>query len=165
MPFRGDNKSTGGEFSAEAILRRQKAQDAIKLRIAGHSLDEIREQLDYKTRRDVLNAIIKEIKASGREPAEQAREIELQRLDHMLERLQPGIDKGDVRAVSLGIAISDRRANLMGLDKPPEGRNDTRTIQISITRSDLPKHEPPKMLEGQFREIEAPDEESPDTDQ
>lgn len=68
--------------------------------------------------RDVA-AEMAELKTLTHQAAEDARAIELARLDrlwHMLER--HGLKHGDHRAVIAAVRISDRRAKLLGLDAP-----------------------------------------------
>lgn len=59
----------------------------------------------------------------------QYRAVELERLDTMLSRLWPKVLTGDVRAQETALRIGERRAKLLGLDKPfklaqtdPEGK-------------------------------------------
>lgn len=52
------------------------------------------------------------------ENATQLRQMELERLDRMLTALDAGIGNGDPKAITAAIRISERRAKLLGLDKP-----------------------------------------------
>ena len=50
--------------------------------------------------------------------AEELRQLELERLDTYLLRLQPKITLGDVRAIAQAVNISERRCKMLGLDAP-----------------------------------------------
>ena len=53
-----------------------------------------------------------------REPAEEVRELELRRLDHMLFKLSPRLEEGDLKAIGAALKIADHRARLLGLYAP-----------------------------------------------
>jgi len=52
------------------------------------------------------------------ESAEYLKEIELQRLDHLLGALWPAAMTGDCRAVDSCLRVCERRSRLLGLDAP-----------------------------------------------
>jgi hypothetical protein len=49
---------------------------------------------------------------------DEARGVELERLDLLLSKLAPAIVRGDVPAILAALKVSDRRAKLLGLDAP-----------------------------------------------
>lgn len=65
--------------------------------------------------------------ALAAEKAEQALQIELERLDSYLIYLQPGISAGDPKSIGQAIKISEQRAKYMGLHAP------TKTTVTNIT--------------------------------
>jgi DNA-binding CsgD family transcriptional regulator len=60
--------------------------------------------------------------------AEQAKALELERLDHYLTKLQPAIDVGDPKAIAQAIRISDQRAKYQGLHAPVKSEQTVITI-------------------------------------
>ena len=72
-------------------------------------------------RHNCRRAIVAAYEETIREPADEVRQMEIQRLDMMLTGLaSKGLFKGDVAAVKAGILLSARRAKLLGLDAPTE---------------------------------------------
>ncbi|WNN95953.1 helix-turn-helix DNA binding domain protein [Arthrobacter phage Hirko] len=72
-------------------------------------------------RHNARRAIVAAYEATIKEPAEEVRQLEIQRLDMMLLGLaSKGLFEGDVHAVKAGIALMARRAKLLGLDAPTE---------------------------------------------
>lgn len=71
----------------------------------------------HNCRRDIVAAYEQTI----REPADEVRQMEIQRLDMMLLGLAAkGLFKGNVPAVNAGLNLMARRAKLLGLDAPTE---------------------------------------------
>ncbi len=87
------------------------------LRLQGHSLRTIGTALgiSYETVRATLERGYRELVYPQ---VEEARQLELERLDHLLTKLTPGVDMGDVQSITAAIKVSDRRAKLLGLDAP-----------------------------------------------
>ena len=73
----------------------------------------------YKDVKRELDKLHKEM----HEDALMVREIELQRLDEMLQPMLKKAKSGDAKAVMSVIRIMDRRAKLMGLDAPETTQN------------------------------------------
>ena len=78
------------------------------------------------------------------EPFDQARSLELMRLDQLPKAIYPSAKDGDIAAIDRCLAISLRRARRMGLDLRPvaysgevEGPDNPRVIKVrsSATRS------------------------------
>lgn len=92
--------------------------EALKLRQRGLTYGEIAERIGYANSSVAYKAVMLELKRQMREPAEQVRELEIDRLDRMLLALQPKIDAGDTRAIDTALRIMERRARLLGLDAP-----------------------------------------------
>jgi hypothetical protein len=104
--------------SAEAIALRRKEADALELRTAGATLDAIARQLGYDDHTGVSRAIKRALERITREPAEELREIELQRLDRMLVAIWPQVVKGDVQAIDRALKIGRQRAQITGIFAP-----------------------------------------------
>jgi DNA-binding CsgD family transcriptional regulator len=108
--------------SKRHLQAREHEEKALELRKAGYSYKEIGAQLGisrvaaFQSVMRVLAAYEDDIK----EQVPRVRQLELQRLDSMLTKLQPRINQGDDRAINSALKIGERRAKLMGLDAPLE---------------------------------------------
>lgn len=92
---------------------------ALKLRIQGKSYPAIAEELGYADASGAYRAIMACLAQSSQESGlEQVRQIEVARLDALLEKLWPGVEEGDTDSIKTYIAVSARRAKLLGLDAP-----------------------------------------------
>ena len=91
---------------------------ALELRKAGVTYQAIADQLGYANARGAHKAVASALKATLREPAEELRTMELERLDAMLLPLWRRVQQGDERAVDRALKIMERRARLLGLDAP-----------------------------------------------
>ncbi len=107
-----------GNGTPAALAFKEKQRIALKSRLAGFSYEEIAAQLGYKSTSSAYNAIQHAMKEIIEEPAKEVRQMELHRLDWMLSRLYPAIERGDVKSVHAALAIMVRRARLLGLDMP-----------------------------------------------
>lgn len=120
-----------------AILERQ--LEALRLRAAGHSYDQIAEQLGYASRCGAYKAVRSVMNKMRQEGAEEARALELERLDQLLEGVWGKAIKGQEKAISAVLRISERRARLMGLDAPSrfEVENFLRTDEWAAIRDTI----------------------------
>lgn len=59
-----------------------------------------------------------ELAEATRDAADDLRQLELERLDGLYERLVPRIKKSDVRAIEAGVRLILARARLLGLEAP-----------------------------------------------
>jgi hypothetical protein len=72
-------------------------------------------------RHNCRRAIVAAYEETIKEPADEVRQMEIQRLDMMLMGLAAkGMFKGNVQAVNAGLNVAARRAKLLGLDAPTE---------------------------------------------
>ncbi len=62
---------------------------------------------------------LKRLMAEINESAAEVRRLELERLDTYLEKLAPGIENGDVKAITTALRVGERRSRLLGLDLQP----------------------------------------------
>lgn len=108
----GGNNRTGPKKVTAAEKRRQ----AVELRKAGATFDEIATALGYSNKGTAFRAVEQALKESVREPALQLIELEVQRLDMMLRALWPAVVRGQLGAVDRAIRVAERRARLLGLD-------------------------------------------------
>lgn len=104
---------------AERIAQRR--LEVLKLRLQGLYIPAIARALkvDKSTVSRDLQAEYAENRAQRTALAEDAREVELLRLDRWQAQLEAsGLTVGDPRAVHAAVRISERRARLLGLDAP-----------------------------------------------
>jgi hypothetical protein len=94
-------------------------QDAVNMRVAGYSPEEITDTLGYVTpdaaSNDIYSALSGIIPLADRS-LEALREIHCRRMDMMLKALMPGIERGNNRSVEVAIRILERQAKMLGLD-------------------------------------------------
>ena len=93
---------------------------ALELRKAGLTYQQIADALGYGSHSAAQKAIQSGLKAIIREPAEELRTLELERLDKMLASHWPAVTKGHVRSTEVALRIMERRAALLGLDAPKD---------------------------------------------
>lgn len=115
MP-RGKGKANGGKNEVELAERRRKA---VEMRKAGCSYDEIAQALGFSNSGNAYHTVHKALKATYREPAEELRTLELERVDRLMRAIWPQAIKGDVDAIDRVLKIMSRRARLLGLDCSP----------------------------------------------
>ena len=96
-----------------SLAVRLKGQQAIKLRMAGATINQIAEQLGYANDSGAYKAIMGE-------STEAVRQLEIKRLDQMLFPIWPQVLAGDQGAISTALRIQERRASLLGLDAPKQ---------------------------------------------
>lgn len=102
---------------------RQKGQQAVRLRMAGATLDQIASQLGFATAAGAYKSIMRELEETAQdmgESTEAVRQLELKRLDQMLFPIWNGVLSGDQQAVHTALRIQERRAALLGLDAPKQ---------------------------------------------
>ena len=104
--------------SIEYILSMEKSRQALELRKAGCDYRTIADRVGYAGPSAAHKAVMRALKLTVREPAEEVRELEQSRLDQMLLALWPRVRQGDDQAIDRAIKIMDRRARLLGLDAP-----------------------------------------------
>ena len=112
-----------GASRKRSIEVRQKEQDVVRLKLAGLSLEEIAQQLEYKNASGPYKALMRHLKRNRDELSlgtEAIRQEEIERLDWWLQRISAQIIAGDLAAVNTGLRIQERRASLLGLDAPKQ---------------------------------------------
>jgi len=108
----------------QAAFRRQKA---LEMRRDGASYVEIQEALGYASHSGAYQAVRDALSALNVELTEEVRQLEVARLDRMLARLMPLIDRPDpdLGAMDRVLAIMARRSSFLGLDAPKKLEVDT----------------------------------------
>jgi hypothetical protein len=126
---------------------------AVRMRTAGHSLQQISDYLEYGGTSNVHRAIKRVLAETVQEPAEELRQMELDRLDALAQRVWAVLEAQHVtvsngRIVYLGsepladdapvlnavdrlVKISESRRKLLGLDAPAKVQSEG-TVRYSI---------------------------------
>lgn len=125
-------------------LATERANEALKLRIAGYREREIAERLGVTVSAvsKMLTRALDKTRESIRERTEELRAIEVERLDELIISLWPravGID-ADLLVVDRILKIAKRRAELLGLDIPvkeiPPDITDAKEFILRLTPTD-----------------------------
>jgi hypothetical protein len=107
-----------GEGGPRAIQAAERKADAINLRMAGASYQEIADQLGYADHTGARKAVLTAMSMKVIEPVKLMRRLELYRLDELQSAVYPRAMEGDLKALGAVLKIMERRAALMGLDSP-----------------------------------------------
>jgi hypothetical protein len=108
-------------FSRRTVTTQVKEQQALELRLAGHTYDVIAAQVGYVSRSSAYRAVgraFQRIRAQADEIAEQLRQLEDARYDRMLRAIEAKVQQGDLAAIDRALRISKARRELWGLDAP-----------------------------------------------
>ena len=109
---------TGKKSSAATIQARIKATKAVNLRLEGKTFPEIAKELGYNSQQAAYDAVMRTLKAMQREPADELRTLELERLDSIWPIHYLNAQAGDVQALTACMKVMERRAMLLGLNAP-----------------------------------------------
>ncbi|MEZ0066692.1 hypothetical protein ABIA32_002704 [Streptacidiphilus sp. MAP12-20] len=106
---------------AQQTKTADRRRQAVELRIAGRSWQQIADQLEYSSKgaacTDVRRALEKAVEKLAI-PLEAHRQLELDRLDAIQNALWDKVLDGDTKAIDTTLRLMDRRAKLLGLDAP-----------------------------------------------
>lgn len=115
---------TGPEKTA---IRADHARQIFELGLTGESMAAIAEVLNrsvaecYKLQQQYIRDLLTPL-------ADEARKVELARLDRLLLALEPLIQQHDVKAIAEARANIERRSKLLGLDTPAEVKHTVRLV-------------------------------------
>lgn len=110
--------TTRGSTSQAALSAAERQRLALEMRIAGHTFEAIAIELGYSHARGAKKAVDAGLRKTLQEPADQLRDLEVARMDVMLNSIWPRVLKGEPRAIEVAIKVLERRARLLGLDAP-----------------------------------------------
>ena len=115
-----DKKINEGLLTNDQILDEEKAKAALHMRLNGADFDDIADALgvDVKQAFKWVNKHLKKARQENSDIGEKVLDLELARLDRMLQGLESRIAVGSSEAISSALRIQERRAKLLGLDKP-----------------------------------------------
>jgi hypothetical protein len=106
--------------SANRLNATERKRRALELRKAGYGFAAIADQLDYASPSGAHKAVMTALKETLKEPADELRTLELERLDQAWKAIYPSIVKGNFGAIDRGVKLMQRRAELLGLDAPKD---------------------------------------------
>lgn len=98
----------------------EKRAEALELRAMGYSYQAVADEVGYASKGAAHNAVSKGLADIPREAAEQARELELGRLDDLQMAAMNGALAGDLFAIDRVIKVIESRAKLLGLYNLPD---------------------------------------------
>ena len=115
-----DNKKKLKVVSAEETKLDLKRRDTkvYELRIQGNTYDQIASEVGFSGPSGAWQAYERIKNEMIFEPADEARNLELVRLDEMQFAIWDRAIKGEISAVTCVLKIMDSRAKLLGLDRP-----------------------------------------------
>ena len=119
------NKDAAGGV---VIPTTKKQAQALTLRKAGVSVNDIAMTLGWKSHQAASKAISAALKWTVREPADELRTLELARLDDMLKAIANHVQAGNLTAIDRALKIQQRRAALLGLDAPQKLQHEGKII-------------------------------------
>jgi len=135
MPHRTESKT-----SPRRIQAVHKQRQALELRMAGRTYDEIAAQMGYSNHSSALYAVKKALEKTLEAPAAQYRALTLERLTKVLQVFWPAMLGGDDDAARTVLhALRDIR-QLMGLDAPQKlehGGDPDRPIRHQVVSVEL----------------------------
>lgn len=108
----------GSKSNAPSIQAKIRAAKAVALRLEGKTFPEIAKELKYNSQQAAYDAVMRTLKATQREPADELRKLELERLDVMWPIHFLNAQAGDVQALTACMKVMERRAMLLGLNAP-----------------------------------------------
>ncbi len=93
---------------------------AMEMRMQGMSYEAIGAKLGYSSNAThaAVMRVLKFHDEDVKEKVPQARQLELDRCDKMLDALWPKVKAGDTYAIGAALKVAERRARLSGLDMP-----------------------------------------------
>jgi AraC-like DNA-binding protein len=107
-------------LSGQTLVLIERRYRVVQMRREGYRIDEIATTLNCdpstvsRDLREVLQLTVRDMM----ETTEEARVLELQRLDEIMKRFYPLAAAGDMGAAAMVLQIGDRRRKLLALDKP-----------------------------------------------
>lgn len=129
-------KGAGGRGSKSRLTKAQRQKLLLEARTQGHSWREAAKIAGYRSVSGAYEAAQDAIADIPREAADEARAIEMQRIDEVVRANWRNMQMGDPDAGNLILRAIDRRAKLLGLDlqEPAPGLTLDLSLQALIVR-------------------------------
>lgn len=115
------------------IAAKMKAAKAVALRMEGRTFPDIAKELGYNSRQAAHDAVMRSLRETLREPAEELIRLDLERLDSLWQTPYLQAQGGDVQALAACMKIMERRARLLGLDAPAKQQ-----VEATVITKELP---------------------------
>lgn len=106
--------------TSQEVQAVDKQIQALKLRQAGISYEDIARRVGYRSASGAYQAVKSAMRKTLREPADELRQMEISRLDVALFAIWPAVKRGDLFAIDRFLKICERRSRLLGLDAKQE---------------------------------------------
>lgn len=124
---------------------RARQQQALDLKLLGHSYEYIARALEYSDRSGAHRAVTAVLDRRDNELAEQHRQIESDRLDKALFKVWDNLKQAEedanhaaiARYIELVVRICERRARLLGLDAPLHVRNEGLRVDLNAVAEEI----------------------------
>ena len=133
-----------------AIQRAQRRHEILARAAAGMTEEQIAQQLDMTQQSvsSILTRALDKMREADTALTERRRELQLHRLDVMLQRLWPGVLQGDVASVREARQIVESQAKLSGTNAPAKVQHSGTLEHIGIDMSEI------RELEKAWRDAE-----------
>lgn len=128
-------KKGRGAGSKRSLVARKRAAQALELRLAGFTWQEIADEVKYRQASTAYNAVSDLLDRVACERVEEYRTLELARLDALQAGLWSDAIRGAVDKVQAVLKIMERRAKLLGLDPSKEEAPSFNFFQFSRSES------------------------------
>ena len=113
------------------VAQTEKQRQALQMRLAGASYEQVAAALHYRTRGGAWRAVQEALRKTLQEPADEVRKLELARLDSWLLSITPQIRSGSLEALDRGLKImAQRTVYITGLKVP-----DRVDLRLTIQRA------------------------------
>lgn len=125
--------------SPTVIKSTERIGEALRLRRAGWTYEEIAQASGYKTASAAYNAVSKAMVASRKDLAESAADLvqlEVERLEFLWRQVVEKIEgpgKCDAGTIKAGVDVLSRKSRLLGLDRPIQHDH---MVQFSMTENE-----------------------------
>lgn len=148
-------KTTRGRNVTQAVKTVEKKIKALELRKAGANYQSIADALGYKGPSGAFKAVQSGLRAVLKEPAEELRTLELERLDGILMAIYPLARGGDNAAIDRCLKIMERRSRLLGLDAPAKHTIswETEVLQLIVSGQVTPQDVREELGESLARQL------------
>lgn len=111
------DRGNAGTDPARATARRTQA---VTLRLAGLTYEQIAERAGYGDRHAARNTVMRALREVEAENVQELRQVENARLERATAAIWPKVLAGDVRALEAWLKVSERLSKLNGLDAPTQ---------------------------------------------
>ena len=116
---------------ARRVAQTEKQRQALQMRLAGASYEQVAAALGYRQRCGAWQAVQEALRKMLQEPADEVRKLELARLDSWLLGITPQIRAGSLDALDRGLKImAQRTMYITGLKVP-----DRVDLRLTIQRA------------------------------